>query len=31
HPHATVIVDEAAASRLNNVDYYKFIQQNKPQ
>src|SRR5699024_11289388 len=30
-PHATVIVDEAAAIRLNNVDYYKFIQQNKPQ
>lgn len=30
HPHATVIVDEAAASKLNNVDYYKFIQQNKP-
>lgn len=31
HPHATVIVDEAAASKLHNVDYYKFIQQNKPQ
>ncbi|GAA6122802.1 glucosamine-6-phosphate deaminase [Bifidobacterium psychraerophilum] len=30
HPHATVIVDEAAASRLRNRDYYKYAFANKP-
>ncbi|NLT25668.1 MAG: glucosamine-6-phosphate deaminase [Microbacteriaceae bacterium] len=27
HPRTTVIVDEAAASRLRNVDYYRYVQQ----
>ncbi|BDR53971.1 glucosamine-6-phosphate deaminase [Bombiscardovia apis] len=30
HPHATVIVDEAAAARLQNRDYYKWAYDNKP-
>ena len=30
HPHATVIVDEAAASRLANIDYYRYAYANKP-
>lgn len=30
HPHATVIVDEAAASKLKLVDYYKYAYENKP-
>lgn len=30
HPHATVIVDEAAASRLENLDYYRYAYANKP-
>lgn len=30
HPHATVIVDEAAASRLQNTSYYKWAYANKP-
>jgi glucosamine-6-phosphate deaminase len=30
HPHATVIVDEAAASRLQNLDYYRYAYANKP-
>ncbi|MRG61083.1 glucosamine-6-phosphate deaminase [Agromyces sp. CFH 90414] len=30
HPHATVVVDEAAASRLENVDYYRHAWANKP-
>lgn len=30
HPHATVIVDEAAASQLQNVDYYRWAYDNKP-
>lgn len=30
HPHATVIVDEAAASRLQNRDYYRYAYANKP-
>ncbi len=30
HPHATVIVDEAAASRLKLSDYYRFVYANKP-
>ncbi|MFD0704509.1 glucosamine-6-phosphate deaminase [Alloscardovia venturai] len=31
HPHATVIVDEDAASQLSQVEYYKWVAQNKPQ
>lgn len=31
HPHATVIVDEAAASRLRNRDYYRWAFQHKPE
>ncbi|MCH4208770.1 glucosamine-6-phosphate deaminase [Bifidobacterium sp.] len=30
HPHATVIVDEAAASRLRHKDYYKYAFAHKP-
>ncbi|MCU1525857.1 MAG: glucosamine-6-phosphate deaminase [Microbacteriaceae bacterium] len=30
HPHVTVLVDEAAASRLSNVDYYRYAWANKP-
>ncbi len=30
HPHATVVVDEAAASRLMHADYYRYTFQNKP-
>lgn len=30
HPHTTVIVDEAAASRLENLDYYRHAWNNKP-
>jgi glucosamine-6-phosphate deaminase len=30
HRHATVIVDEAAASRLELVDYYRYVYENKP-
>ena len=30
HPHATVIVDEAAAARLKHADYYHFVEANKP-
>ncbi len=30
HPHATVIVDEAAASRLAHADYYRYAFANKP-
>ncbi|GAA2003321.1 glucosamine-6-phosphate deaminase [Microbacterium ulmi] len=30
HPHATVVVDEAAASRLENRDYYRYAWANKP-
>jgi glucosamine-6-phosphate deaminase len=28
HPHATVILDEAAASRLEFVDYYRHASSN---
>jgi len=31
HPHATVIVDEAAAAGLSLRDYYREVQRNKPQ
>lgn len=30
HPHATVVVDEAAASRLAHADYYRYAFANKP-
>ena len=30
HPHATVILDEAAASRLRLADYYRYAFANKP-
>jgi len=30
HPHVTVIVDEAAASRLARADYYRFAESGKP-
>jgi len=30
HPHATVIVDEAAAAKLSMRDYYREVQRNKP-
>ena len=31
HPHVTVVVDEAAASRLRFADYYRYTYDNKPQ
>lgn len=30
HPHATIVVDEAAASRLTLADYYRWVYDNKP-
>ncbi|MHA6669327.1 glucosamine-6-phosphate deaminase [Homoserinimonas sp. A447] len=30
HPRATVVLDEAAASRLQNTDYYRYAWENKP-
>lgn len=30
HPHATVVVDEPAASRLAHADYYRYTFANKP-
>ena len=30
HPHVTVFADEAAASRLQNADYYRYAWENKP-
>ncbi len=30
HPHATIVVDEAAASRLALADYYRYTFANKP-
>ncbi len=30
HPHVTVVVDEAAASKLKNADYYRYAFANKP-
>jgi len=30
HPHATVVVDEAAASSLASLDYYRYAWANKP-
>ena len=31
HEHATVVIDEAAASRLHNGDYYRYTWANKPE
>lgn len=30
HAHATVVIDEAAASQLQNTDYYRYAWANKP-
>ncbi len=30
HPHATVIVDDAAAAKLSLLEYYREVQRNKP-
>ncbi|BDZ55634.1 glucosamine-6-phosphate deaminase [Agromyces marinus] len=30
HPHATVIVDEGAAAKLEHADYYRYVFANKP-
>ena len=30
HPRCTVVIDEAAASRLERAEYYRFVYQNKP-
>ena len=30
HPHVTVVVDEAAASKLVNLDYFRYAWANKP-
>ncbi|GAA4674305.1 glucosamine-6-phosphate deaminase [Gordonia humi] len=30
HRHATVVVDEAAASRLRDADYYRYVYDHKP-
>ena len=30
HPHVTVLVDEAAASLLRNIDYYRYAYAHKP-
>jgi glucosamine-6-phosphate deaminase len=30
HPHATVVIDEAAASQLTLTDYYRATFANKP-
>ncbi|MFJ9564181.1 glucosamine-6-phosphate deaminase [Streptomyces fuscichromogenes] len=31
HPHATVVVDEAAASKLKHADYFRYTFVNKPE
>lgn len=31
HPHCVVVLDEAAASRLQETDYYRWIFENEPQ
>jgi len=31
HPHATIVVDEAAASLLRFADYYRYTYENKPE
>jgi len=30
HPHATVLLDEAAANKLKNLDYYRNTYETKP-
>ncbi|BBY28075.1 glucosamine-6-phosphate deaminase [Mycolicibacterium sediminis] len=30
HPHVTVVVDEAAAARLTNADFYRYARENRP-
>ncbi len=30
HPHVTVVADEAAASELKLIDYYKQVYEGKP-
>lgn len=30
HPNATIVVDEAAASKLRDADYYRYVYDNKP-
>jgi glucosamine-6-phosphate deaminase len=30
HPHVTVVVDEAAASRLDNADFYRYVMKHAP-
>ena len=30
HPHASVLLDAAAASRLDRVDYYREVWESKP-
>ncbi|HBR88550.1 MAG TPA: glucosamine-6-phosphate deaminase, partial [Microbacterium sp.] len=30
HPHATVVLDEAAATDLAHADYYRYAYANKP-
>ncbi|CAD6008256.1 glucosamine-6-phosphate deaminase [Agreia sp. COWG] len=30
HPHATVVIDEAAASKLDRAEYYRYAYENKP-
>jgi glucosamine-6-phosphate deaminase len=31
HPHATIVVDPAAAADLRDADYYRYVYANKPQ
>lgn len=31
HPDATVVLDEEAASKLENIDYYRWVQSQKPE
>jgi glucosamine-6-phosphate deaminase len=31
HPHCTVVVDEAAASKLHEAEYYRWIFDNEPE
>ena len=31
HPHCTVVVDEAAAGKLQAADYYRWIFANEPE
>ncbi len=30
HPHVTVVVDEAAATRLDNADFYRYALKHRP-